>query len=479
MSERVLLGPFGRVEGDLEINLAVADGRIAAAYVNSPLFRGFEQLLVGRAPLDALAIVPRICGICSVSQSLAAATALADAAGVRPTPNGTRASNLVLATENVTDHLSHFYLFFMPDFAHTAYAGHSWHAAAQARFAAISGAATAPFLTARANFLHLMGFLAGKWPHTLALQPGGSSRAIQAGERIRILAQLRDSRRFLEETLFGDDLEAVAALADKAALSAWAQERAGDFPHFLRIAASLDLEHSGRATDAFLSFGAYRDEHDVPLFTAGTHVDGGNAPFDPTLIREDHCHAWLVDERGPLHPAQGNTLVEIDKAGAYSWCKAPRYDGRVVEVGALARQLIAGQPLLRDLTARHGGNVLARVVARLLEVARLLPAMEHWARALRPGEPFCAPAIIPPEGRGVGLIEAARGSLGHWVEYRRGRIARYQIVAPTTWNFAPRDGNGQPGALEQALVGLTAAPDAPAIQHVIRSFDPCMVCTVH
>ena len=135
---------------------------------------------------------------------------------------------------------------------------------------------------------------------------------------------------------------------------------------------------------------------------------------------------------------------------------------------------------MRDLVGRHGASVTARIVARLLEVARLVPAMETWAQALRPGEPFCLPAPLPDTGAAVGLVEAARGSLGHWLSVRRGRIERYQIIAPTTWNFSPRDATGRPGALEQALVGLPAGEGAlPIVQHVVRSFDPCMVCTVH
>jgi hydrogenase large subunit len=108
--------------------------------------------------------------------------------------------------------------------------------------------------------------------------------------------------------------------------------------------------------------------------------------------------------------------------------------------------------------------------------------MEHWLQALQPNEAYCVNAALPDEGLGVGLSEAARGSLGHWVTVQRGRIANYQIVAPTSWNFSPRDAAGTPGALEMALV------DAPvrdgettpvAVQHIVRSFDPCMVCTVH
>ncbi|MBL8423280.1 MAG: nickel-dependent hydrogenase large subunit, partial [Candidatus Accumulibacter phosphatis] len=99
-----------------------------------------------------------------------------------------------------------------------------------------------------------------------------------------------------------------------------------------------------------------------------------------------------------------------------------------------------------------------------------------------PGEAFCHPWQLPDQASGVGLVEAARGSLGHWLRIERGKIAGYQIIAPTTWNFSPRDAAGVPGALEQALVGLPVGEDERvplAVQHVVRSFDPCMVCTVH
>ena len=151
-----------------------------------------------------------------------------------------------------------------------------------------------------------------------------------------------------------------------------------------------------------------------------------------------------------------------------------------METGALARQLIDDHPLIRALVAQSGGNVRNRVIARLLELARLVPVMEDWVLALRPRQPFCLDAPVPDEAEGAGLVEAARGSLGHWLRIRNGRILNYQIIAPTTWNFSPRDAEGTPGVLEQALVGLAVGPDghdAVAIQHVVRSFDPCMVCT--
>jgi hydrogenase large subunit len=230
-----------------------------------------------------------------------------------------------------------------------------------------------------------------------------------------------------------------------------------------------------------MSYGAYRDGSNH-LFTAGLWENGNVCDLDISTITEDVSHSWM-EGNAALAPASGYTQPQPDKKEAYSWCKAPRLAGRVVETGALARQLVTGHPLINDIIARHGGNVTARVVARLLEIARLLPVMEDWMQRICPGEPFCLDALPLIDANGIGLIEAARGSLGHWLSIRQGKIHNYQIIAPTTWNFSPRDAAGIPGALEQALVGVNieeGQEGSPSlVQHVVRSFDPCMVCTVH
>ncbi len=482
MSRRIV-GPFNRVEGDLEVTLDIESGRVRAAYVNSPMYRGFEQILSGKHPLDALVFVPRICGICSVAQSAAAAHALAQCMGISPPENGRLAANLTLAAENLADHLSHFYLFFMPDFARDGYRDHAWFAETQSRFKAVTGSAAGDVLPVRAKFMNVMGYLAGRWPHTLALQPGGSTRALEEAEKLRLKILLSEFRAFLEQTLFGDKLEAVAALDSEAALYKWMKPRVkrADFPCFLNIARDLGLQHMGRATDRFISYGAYTDGA-TSLFASGLWADDRLQELDIGAIREDVTSSWMTGDHA-LHPSEGFTLPQPDKEDAYSWCKAPRLSGQVVETGALARQMVTGHPLLRDMVGRHGASVTARVVARMLELALVLPAMETWLRQFLPGDAYCLPGLEIEDARGIGLIEAARGGLGHWLDVRNGKIHNYQIIAPTTWNFSPRDAAGEPGALEQALVGLEAEEggnSAPlAVQHVVRSFDPCMVCTVH
>ncbi len=480
---KMIVGPFNRVEGDLEVRLDIEDGRVSSAFVTAPLYRGFEQILQGRPASDALVIAPRICGICSVSQSMAAARALGQAMGLVPPANGETVANLILACENAADHLTHFYLFFLPDFAHDAYAGRSWHGEALKRFQAQSGTAARAAQKARLSFLHVMGILAGKWPHNLVLQPGGTTKSVDLGERMRLRAVLADFRYFLETQLFAESLEHIAALDGPAALAAWVASRPageGDFRFFLHMAEDLGLGDCGRGPSRFLSHGSFAEPSGL-LFAGGLWRNGGAACLDLSELREDLSHSWM--NGGSLHPKQGLSMPDADKYDAYSWCKAPRLAGESVEVGAFARQMVTGHPLIRGMAATDGrATVQGRVVARLLELALLVPAMERWVQSLAAAGDYCTNGDMPNQAQGVGLVEAARGALGHWLAVERGRLSHYQIVAPTTWNFSPRDAAGGPGPLEEALVGAVVSPGEEfplSVQHIVRSFDPCMSCTVH
>ena len=351
---RTIIGPFNRVEGDLEVHLEIEGQRVQSARVNATLYRGFEQILVGRPAADALVIAPRICGICSVAQSAAASGALAQLAGITAPPNGRLAAQLIQATENIADHLSHFYLFFMPDFARPSYGAAPWHPAAAARFRGLtqasrgeSGSASAEIMPARARLLHILGLLAGKWPHSLALQPGGTTKAPDEAERIRLIGLIAEFRRFLERVLFAAPLERIAGLASLTDLETYeAEEEAGDFRHFLRLARALDLGALGAGPERYLSFGGLG-------LPAGVWREGIVQPLDLDAITEDVTSAHMAAGHGPLHPSQGLTRPE-EKAAAYSWCKAPRLGGQSIEVGALARQLMEDTKIFTALKGVRG-----------------------------------------------------------------------------------------------------------------------------
>ena len=188
---------------------------------------------------------------------MAAAAALRAVSGVQPPPNGELAANIAHAAENIADHLTHFYLFFMPDFARDFYAGEEWFPAVEARFKAVQGAAAQEVLPARARLLHVMGLIAGKWPHSLAIQPGGVTRALDLGEQN---AAHRRAGRL--PRLFGKNSVRSAARTGRRArrrrgYSRIFRDGQGDFPAFLRLAASLRLDALGKRALPLISFGAY------------------------------------------------------------------------------------------------------------------------------------------------------------------------------------------------------------------------------
>jgi hydrogenase large subunit len=126
-------------------------------------------------------------------------------------------------------------------------------------------------------------------------------------------------------------------------------------------------------------------------------------------------------------------------------------------------------------------SVMGRNLARALETKLIADAMVDWVLQLKPGEPAYISYELPKEAVGMGLVDAARGALGHWIEIKEGKIANYQVITPSTWNISPRDDKNQPGPLEQAITGTKIKDEANPFEivRIVRSFDPCLACSVH
>jgi len=468
-----LIGPFSRVEGHLEIELERTGNQVTSAQVNSPMFRGMETVMLNRAPMDALTIAPRICGICSVSQSVAAAKALAKLAGVEAPLNGQLITNLILGCEVLSNHLTHFYLFFMPDFAREIYQTRDWHKAAL-RFKSETGPAQGQALEARTRLLHIMGVLAGKWPHTLTIRPGGTTQNIKTVEKLKLTSILKQFRRFLESQVYGATLEEVMKI------KAFDDIKEGDLGFFLNASQDIGLDEIGRTRSTLLSGGGYF-VNDNALFRQGIYHHDAISPLPDRDISEDISHSFMAGA-SPQSPFDGKTDPYLDKENAYSWCKAPRLNGERCEVGALARHVINGHPLFKSSFDQQGSTVVNRIFARVWEMAALVIEMEKWVEMIDPDGDFFEETILPAHGQALSFVEAARGTLGHWITVENNVISNYQIIAPTTWNFSPRDEGGQEGPLENALINapIYEGEDDPVnVQHIVRSFDPCMACTVH
>jgi hydrogenase large subunit len=186
-------------------------------------------------------------------------------------------------------------------------------------------------------------------------------------------------------------------------------------------------------------------------------------------------YSWYAKATNNLNPANGVTTPEYPKSGAYTWLKAPRYLGLPYETGPLARMIVNGDYSKTTISA------MDRHVARAYEALKIAQAALTWLNGLSTTGAYYTPYTAPASATTVGLTEAARGALGHWVKVTNGVISNYQIITPTCWNASPRDGAGNLGPIEKALVGtpIRNVNEPIEVARVIHSFDPCLSCAVH
>jgi len=477
-TKSIVFSPFTRVEGDLSLGVEISGGAVTAARASGTLFRNFEGMLCGRQPRDAIVILCRICGQCGGAHSSASAHALASAFGAKPPRNAVLATAIIQATEIVLSHLAHFFLSFAGDLC--ALPGQE---RLETRFAPIRGTSFRRALSARRVLLGVMGLFAGKWPNTLAIQPGGVTRPLNRAEMIRAQGILAEFTRYVEDDLLACPVGRWREVDSLDALRAWLGEgdhAAGDVGTFVSVALEEGLQEIGRGPGRFLSCGG-------PLLPEGRtwvrpgYYEGQLRPFDAQQIAEHTRFSWFESDSAATHPADGTSFPAPDKQEAYSWAKAPRYAGRSVEVGPMGRMVIDGDPLAVDLLQRMGPSVFTRVLLRLHETVRLVSDLDGWLGQIRPEEPFFEPYEVGETSQGLAVTEAPRGLLGHWLRTEGGRIRAYQVVTPTSWNLSPRDEDENPGPLEEALVGTPVRDPEKAVNValVVRSYDPCLYCSVH
>ncbi|MDD4888968.1 MAG: nickel-dependent hydrogenase large subunit, partial [Phycisphaerae bacterium] len=297
---------------------------------------------------------------------------------------------------------------------------------------------------------HQMGAIfGGKLPCSPVLVAGGATEAAAADKVTAFRQLLTELRTFINNTLIPDVLAVAGAFGQYAQI--------GKGPGNLLAYGVFDLDANGTSK----------------LLARGRYTEGQLANVDTTQIKEYVKYSWYSSGSG-LNPAAGVTRAAATKNGAYSWLKAPRYMDKVHEVGALARMWVNGD-------YRKGISVIDRHAARALEAKKIADAMDGWLNQLVVGQPSYSYVKTPSAATGIGLTEAPRGALGHWLEIKKSQISRYQIVTPTAWNASPMDDAGRHGAIEQALVGTPVADMTQPIEvlRVIHSFDPCLSCSVH
>ncbi len=460
------IDPITRIEGHMkvEVKIDTINGvqQVVDASAIGTLFRGFEKLLEGRAPRDATIITSRICGVCPTSHAMASALALDSAYGVNgDTPSRTASRllrNLVHGACFLESHILHFYLLSLPDYISGVpmapwlpgwEVGKRFDTATVNRFTGNFLAA----ITARRNAHEMGAIYGGKLPHSPAYIGGGGFTSIASNASTTAFqAYLTDLLNFIQ-TKYIPDAELLANLYSD---------------YFLL----------GRGYGSLMAYGVFEQDNSTSpqlLLKRGRVVNGTSTvqAVDVSQITEQLRYSWYASADNQ-NPAVEDTVAQYPKAEAYSWLKAPRYGGAPYEVGPLARMTVNG-----DYT--NGVSVMDRHLARAREALKIAQAMQAWLNALTSGQSAYTDAPKPASATAMGLTEAPRGALGHWLQVSNSTISKYQIVTPTCWNVSPKDSSNQHGPLEQALIGLPVVNiDKPIeVLRVVHSFDPCLDCATH
>lgn len=533
----VVVDPLTRIEGHLRIEVEVENGKVKDARSCGTLFRGLETIVKGRDPRDVQHFTARTCGVCTYTHALASTRALEDAIynadkSFSIPANATYIRNLLLAQQQLHDHIVHFYHLHALDFVDVTSAlqadpvkaaklseassprpskAEDLKAVQDKLKAFVATGQLGPFtnayflgghpayylepeanLIATAHYLEALrlqveaaratAIIGGKNPHPQMLIAGGvTCYDFLDPKRIAEFEELyKKTAAFVNEVYIPDLLLVASQYKDWAGI--------GGTTHFMTMG---DFPTPGGERDLstrWMKPGILLDRKLVLQ------------AFEADKIREHIRHSWYDGEQADV-PYEEKTEPKFTRMGdtdRYSWLKAPRYDGYATETGPLAAVLVnyvAGNPDFKpvvDLVLEKLGvgpealfSTLGRTAARGVQTvavanytARLL---EEYKSNLGRDQQICVDPEIPQDSQGVGFVDAPRGGLSHWIRIEKGRVGNFQLVVPTTWNLGPRCAKDILGPCEEALIGTPIAdPKRPVeILRTVHSFDPCIACAVH
>lgn len=573
--KRIVVDPVTRIEGHMRCEVNVDSNNVIRNAVSTgTMWRGLEVILKGRDPRDAWAFVERICGVCTGCHALTSVRAVENALDIKIPLNAYLIREIMAKTLQWHDHVVHFYHLHALDWVNPVNALKADPKATSELQQMVSPShpmSSPGYFRDIQNRLkkfvesgQLGIFKNGYWDNpAYKLPPEGDLMAVA-----HYLEALDFQKEIVKvHTIFGGknphpnymvggvpcainmngDLAAGAPLnMERLNLVHRRLKEAYEFsknvylPDVIAIASFYKnwLHGGGLAATNVMDYGDYaRTPYDKSTDQLpGGVILGGNwdevhpvDPTDPAQVQEFVQHSWYKypDEAKGLHPWDGITepnfvlgpnfkgtktaIQELDESGKYSWIKSPRWRGHAVEVGPLARYILAyaqGVPFVKDqvdsslaafnqlagtkLTAKQAlPSTIGRTLARALEAhycaAMMLEDFDRLIANIKAGDTSTAnvakwdPATWPKEAKGVGTVAAPRGALGHWIKIKDGKIENYQCVVPTTWNGSPRDPAGNIGAFEASLLNTPMErPEEPVeILRTLHSFDPCLACSTH
>jgi len=551
MGKIVTVDPITRIEGHLKIDVEINKGKITNAWSSGQMFRGIELILEGRDPREAWIFTQRFCGVCTTVHAIASVRAVENALQMEIPLNAQLIRNLIIAAHTMHDHIVHFYHLSALDWVDitqvlkanpknaanlaqslspwTRNTVHEFRAVKEKVKAVVDSGQLGIFsngywghkamklhpdvnLIAVAHYLQALeyqrtindcvGLLGAKTPHIQNLAVGGVANAINLDDQtalnmttlLRVKHLLDEVQQFINQVYLIDVCTIGSFYLD------WAGYGAGDL-NYLAVP-EFPTDTKGEKFD-MMGGTIFKGD-----FGGAKAITNFNDPYFKDNVQESIARSWY-DGDWQKHPYEQTTepkYTGYDRAGDYSYVKAPRFKGKPMQVGPLAQVLtsyavgdkatkkyvgvavdtikaVSGKKI--PLAALH--STIGRHAARAIRCAVVNEmAMSHWDMLVNnlskgDSEYFNKPVFPKGEIKGFGFHEAPRGALSHWVVINDGKIKNYQCVVPSTWNAGPRDAQGQKGPYEACLIGNPIADSKRPLEvlRTIHSFDPCLACAVH
>ena len=548
---KIVVDPLTRIEGHLRVEAQIDGGKITDAWASGTMWRGIEIMMKGRDPRDAWTFVSRFCGVCTTVHAIASIRAVENALNITIPDNARIIRNLIMGFQSVQDHVIHFYHLHALDWVDIVSALKADPAKTAALASSISdwpnNSSVAHFKAVHEKLKSFVDsgqlgiFANGYWGHKeYKLPPEANLMAVAhylealdwQRDVIRAHALLGAKNPHPQTFLVGgmsipvDPNSQNALNAGSIALLHELAQKCVDFvnkvyiPDLLAVASFYKDWAAYGSFSNFMACGEFPDASGKQFLPAGIIKNKDLSkiyPVDPTKITEYINNSWYsysdgdskgkqpwVGETTPNYTGPKPPYESLDTSKKYSWVKTPRYEDAAMEVGPLARCLVAyasGHKQVKEtvdmvLTKLGVGpaalfSTLGRTAARGIETAIIAGKLSDWtdelAANMKKGDYKTAntdkwdPSTWPAEAKGVGFHDAPRGALQHYIVIKDGKIENYQAVVPTTWNAGPRDPKGQKSPFEASLIGTPIAdPTKPIeIQRTIHSFDPCMACAIH
>lgn len=455
MSKKIIINPVTRISGFMEIQADIENNMVVDAKTEGLLFRGFEKMLNGRNPFDAVYFTQRICGICSTAHSIASTLALEDAMGVIPSEQGRYLRDIIHGCEFLQNHIRHFYQYTIPDFVKLPEnynlfrtESNDFRLPKEKNDRLVKDYFDSLDISRSAH--EMLAVLGGKAPHNHGVFIGGITTQATTDKIIKIKSILNSIYQFINDRMLPD----VYTIAEY-------------YSDYFSI---------GRGYGNLLSFGCFNGYKNLGTLYVNplVYTDGKTGVFNPDNITEKIDYAWYNDRQNTDKPFETDPEDDMSKPQAYSWVKAPRYNNLPFETGPLARQWLSGE-------YRNGVSTMDRTIARVLEARKVTLVMNTLLDNLVPGVSVQKEYSIPETAVGKGLIDTTRGALGHWLKINNRVISFYQIITPSAWNISTRSSNDMKGTAEQALISTPVRDINNPVElgRTIRSFDPCISCATH